>query len=264
MADNQNMQTKKFILLMILFALIPLMGCSNDPVTSVDGLRKSFYESGAVESEKTYSLGELNGPTHVYYENGVIAWEGHYLNGKLDGIARFFYDTGVIQAQRSYSDGIQTGQAKIFNPEGNFFALFNIQNGRKNGIATYFYPGGTPFKSETYVNGIKDGPEIIYGRGGEIKSEINYHNGKPVLNQKPEAASSITAASTTLKTPTATSAAIPKKRAPQKLPTPEELLEVAARQNPLAADAFAPADEKDNEPAQPSSSEVPAPPSSGE
>jgi hypothetical protein len=165
-------------LMILIVGLQSFCSCSpSTPQLSLDGLRKSFYQGGQLESEKTYLNGELSGPSRVYYKNGQIAWEGSYLNGKLDGSAKFFYDNAAIQAQRNYDDGVQTGQTKIFSKTGTLMAVYAVENGRRHGESIYLYESGVPLKKETYVKGIKEGPETIFGRDGSIKLVRNYRNG---------------------------------------------------------------------------------------
>jgi len=219
------MVKKRILLIPLVLGLQTLLGCSPAHPPSADGLRKSFYQNGQVESEKTYLHGKLSGPSRVYYENGQIAWEGRYINEKLEGPAKFFYDNGIIQAERLYADGVETGQAKLFSPQGTLIVLFNVEKGRKHGDATYFYQNGAPLKRETYVQGVKEGPETLFGRDGQVKAVRNYRNGVP-----------IGAAITPPPSSTAVVAAIPAKKA---LPTPEELLKAAAR---IAAPSQEPAE----------------------
>lgn len=243
------MTKKKLRLITMIIGLQAFLGCSQSPQGTVEGLRKSFYEGGQIESEKTYLKGELSGPARIYYENGQLAWEGRYLNGKLDGSGKFFYDTGVIQAVRSYADGIQTGQAKIFSPTGALMANFNIEKGRKNGEATYFYLSGVPLKKETYVSGIKEGPETIFSREGQPKSTRIYRNGLPIGGPPAAEIGSAAVPPTGTENRLPSSANIPKTASAsaarpvtqRHIPSPEELMQAVARAKAQNANPAVPA-----------------------
>jgi len=236
-------------LMILLIGLQAFCSCSpSTPQSSLDGLRKSFYQGGQLESEKTYLNGELSGPTRIYYKNGQIAWEGNYLNGKLDGSAKFFYDNAAIQAQRNYVDGVQTGQTKIFSKTGTLMAVYAVENGRKHGESIYLYESGVPLKRETYVKGIKEGPETIFGRDGNIKSVRNYRNGM-LIGEPPTSNSDIDLNTQTAEPPQRREPALnpPQpavtnqtqdrmvSRTPRSIPTREELLQAVARSKALPA-----------------------------
>jgi len=238
------MRKKISYALITLLMMQPLSGCSRSEPAGATGLKKAFYPGGQLESEKTYANGQLDGPCRIYYENGQLAMEGNYLNGKLDGRARFFYESGILQAERIYLDGIQTGQAKIYTPSGAHLATFTMENGRKSGKAIYYYQNGAVLKTVTYLNGVKDGPEAIFGRSGEIKSMHVYVQGKLATNQlsptQPQPSGNPLPQENRIRSVNEAVAKLAaEKTAPvqkNKLPTPEELLQAAARSAKIPAD----------------------------
>lgn len=71
----------------------------------LDGSSLYFYKDGVLKEERTYSLGILNGWVKTYYENGAPKDEFYVKEGKKDGVAREFYNNGGIKVFSIYEDG---------------------------------------------------------------------------------------------------------------------------------------------------------------
>ena len=51
-------------------------------------IRKSYYESGALQYETPYVNGEKHGIAKWYYRSGALLWVTPYVNGKVQGIVK--------------------------------------------------------------------------------------------------------------------------------------------------------------------------------
>ena len=71
----------------------------------LDGTSLYFYKDGVLKEERTYSMGILNGWVKTYYENGAPKDEFYIKEGKKDGVAREFYNNGGIKIFSIYEDG---------------------------------------------------------------------------------------------------------------------------------------------------------------
>jgi antitoxin component YwqK of YwqJK toxin-antitoxin module len=58
------------------------------------GLFVAYHENGSVASEGEYLDGKEDGLWRDYHPNGKLAAEGRYVDGKEEGIWRYFDSTG--------------------------------------------------------------------------------------------------------------------------------------------------------------------------
>ena len=69
-----------------------------------DGVYKTYYESGKLESLATYKDGELDGPYEIYHqlkdkENLQLKDKGTYVAGELDGLAERYYEERSVMGE---------------------------------------------------------------------------------------------------------------------------------------------------------------------
>lgn len=74
---------------------------------AIDGVAKWFYETGILKEERSYMLGKLNGWTRTYYPNSAPKEEYYVNDGRLDGQYKTFYDNGGIKSITSYIGGMK-------------------------------------------------------------------------------------------------------------------------------------------------------------
>lgn len=70
-----------------------------------DGTSYWFYPNGNLESEKTYSIGKLNGWIKSYYKSGLVKEEFYVNEGVKDGLHKAYYENGGLKFVKSYDKG---------------------------------------------------------------------------------------------------------------------------------------------------------------
>lgn len=70
-----------------------------------DGIHKTYYPSGALESVYEIKNGQYEGIWNFYSEYGVLLKEESYQNGKIHGLSKFYYETGELLGEVSYELG---------------------------------------------------------------------------------------------------------------------------------------------------------------
>lgn len=94
-----------------------------------DGLIKSFYPEGTIESQIFYIKDVLDGTAKWYYKNGVPKEERNYDMGKLHGWKRTYYENGAPKSEVYINEGVKDGIAKEFYENGGLKTLFVYDNG---------------------------------------------------------------------------------------------------------------------------------------
>lgn len=114
----------------------------------VEGLWRSYYESGGIKSTVTYQNGFANGVAFFYFDNDrqttrvELTFEDDKINGQYrefyengnrkamlefsedspDGDAEFYYDSGVIKIEGQYEKGVKKGKWKHFTETGQLIS----------------------------------------------------------------------------------------------------------------------------------------------
>ncbi|MFH0866304.1 MAG: DUF3352 domain-containing protein [Bacteroidota bacterium] len=112
----------------------------------IDGICKTYYESGNLESSVNYNDGKVSGKATFYYDNDEQQMKAEltfndeeqihgeyfeyyengskkviieYEEGKANGDAQFYYDSGNIKIEGKYKKGKKFGTWKYYTEDGN-------------------------------------------------------------------------------------------------------------------------------------------------
>src|SRR6478752_2828385 len=80
----------------------------------LNGVRKVFYENGAIAEEATYVNDVKNGPYKKYGDKGIVLEESNYKNGQFDGNAIYRDELGNLVAQGPYVNGLKKGKWQFY------------------------------------------------------------------------------------------------------------------------------------------------------
>ncbi|HDN26260.1 MAG TPA: toxin-antitoxin system YwqK family antitoxin [Thioploca sp.] len=113
----------------------------------------------------------------THYESGALQSVKSYRGSKLHGITKEFYETGEIKAELLYRVG-KLFAKKAFRRDGNLEYELKYEDGKKQETQIAYYATGELFRQHTLINGQREGLEYDYYRDGQTKAERNYENGK--------------------------------------------------------------------------------------
>lgn len=97
--------------------------------------------NGIMTVEHYNDKGQLEGEKVVYYPNGQIAEQSHYVNGKLDGISKVFSERGVLIKEFTYENDVLNGLSKYYDADGKMLAEGAYRNDQKHGIWKFYEKG---------------------------------------------------------------------------------------------------------------------------
>jgi TonB family protein len=112
---------------MFVIALIILFFVSVFPQ---DGLVKSFYSNGNVESEINFKDKVREGEAKYFYENGNIKEERSYLNGRVDGLVKIYSASGKLKEVFVIENGRREGPTNLFDENGNYLTDIIYEAGK--------------------------------------------------------------------------------------------------------------------------------------
>lgn len=98
-------------------------------VKAQNGIVRTYYDDGVIESELSYINDILDGISVFYYPNGNIREEISLSYGKAHGPHRKYFPNGLIKEDRSLKDGILDGLTKIYFENGALKQVLSYDNG---------------------------------------------------------------------------------------------------------------------------------------
>ena len=88
-----------------------------------------------------------------YYNNGQLAYEYPYVNGKLHGTRRYWHDNGQLWYERPYVGGKAHGIHRYWYDNGQLRYEWPCVNGKPHGIHRYWDYQGKLINTEHYLYG---------------------------------------------------------------------------------------------------------------
>ena len=74
-------------------------------------------------------IGQVNGITNLYYENGQLHKESNYLHEERQDITTSWYEGGELKSVCNFKDGKLNGEHKILNKDGSIKELAYYKDG---------------------------------------------------------------------------------------------------------------------------------------
>jgi antitoxin component YwqK of YwqJK toxin-antitoxin module len=149
-----------FWIVLLLFPL--LLTAQTQQQVSKDGYNTFYYDNGKISSEGTMREGKPDGYWKTYAPNGNIKSEGNRKNFQLDSIWKFYNEQGILAFEFSYQEGKKTGLKKTFDTKEKALVMSeDYQSDVKQGFTIIYFR-----------------PSEAAGKSGKIKQTIPFVNGK--------------------------------------------------------------------------------------
>lgn len=128
----------------------------------------------------------LEGSDKLYYDNGLLLYEGGLVNGAMHGKGRIYLPTGVLIYEGEVANDTMHGKGTLYNADGLiWYEAEFVENSVTGKGKLYFYGtlAGPDELRQTYegdlVDGIPEGQGKYFDRDGKIKYEGTLANGNP-------------------------------------------------------------------------------------
>lgn len=79
-------------------------------------------QNGVLAEETQFVEGKPEGPCRKYSDTGVMIMECQYHNGLLEGPAKTYYPSSLLKEEGQYEKGQKVGKWKTYNEEGDVIA----------------------------------------------------------------------------------------------------------------------------------------------
>ena len=134
---------------------------------------KGYNKEGNIDFE----IKEGNGKVKIYYLDGILLFEGEYLNGKINGQGKEYDYDGKLEFEGEYINEERNGKGKEYYDDGKLKFDGEYLNGKRNGKGKEYYIDGELYFEGEYLNG-KRWNGKGYNKEGNIDFEIKEGFGK--------------------------------------------------------------------------------------
>ena len=93
---------------------------------------KSYYPSGKLQSEISFTDSLRDGPAKFYYENGNLKEERNYQTGRVEGTIRLYHKNGNLSEVFSIIDGVREGPTSLYDSKGNYVGDISYTSGKQD------------------------------------------------------------------------------------------------------------------------------------
>ena len=154
---------KCFFILVIFFTI---------SVFPQQGLIKSYYPDGKVQSEINYSNNIRNGDAKFYFENGNLEKTLTYVNGRVDGLVKEYYENGKLKLSYTIVNGKKDGPVSFFKEDGSFINDITYEKGKRLSDNTPPFEETTKSDSTTVITSNTAASDTIIKITKEVKEEV--------------------------------------------------------------------------------------------
>ena len=150
----------------------------------LDGLQKSYHESGNTKEEYYCDEGKVNGKYKLFYESGNINIEANFKNDKQNGLYTEYYENEQILKNIEFIDGkIKDGIVKEFFNTGQLKKITEFKKGKINGFEKIYFDNGQLNSIINYVDGNQNGEWKFFDKNGEILDTGEFINGNGTIKE---------------------------------------------------------------------------------
>jgi len=145
-----------------------------------NGVTRIYYPGTTnILNEGNISGNKINGVWRTYYESGNLKSAVNYLNGTLNGISYFYFDDEVntVATEINFENDVIIDSYKEFYDNGAQKAVLTYKDAKANGKAEFYYKTGKLKIEGEYKDGIKDGKWKYYDINGDLISKEKWKEG---------------------------------------------------------------------------------------
>jgi antitoxin component YwqK of YwqJK toxin-antitoxin module len=135
-----------------------------------------YFPDGNKMAEMNFCDSGIRAEALLYYQNGLLAAQGVYVDEKKDSVWKYFsfYDKRLASME-TYADGIKAGLSAVYYSNGQFSETFWYEAGNKNGPWMQYYENGNTKMKAIFENDQRHGDFKFYTSSGNIEISGKYY-----------------------------------------------------------------------------------------
>ena len=137
----------------------------------LQGQGREYDEDGLLIYEGNFVDGVRSG-TGSCYEGGVLVYEGEFANGLYEGMGSL-YEDGALAYRGNFAAGLQEGDGTAYYPSGERAYTGSFAQGLYEGEGTAYRENGDVLYRGSFAQGLYDGSGTLYLEDGDqIRGEF--------------------------------------------------------------------------------------------
>lgn len=148
-----------------------------------DGLALTYHPNGKVAIEAPYIAGKLDGVFKTYFESGKLWKTVGYKNGVEEGFTIVLHENGKRASREKYSAGVLDGLSEEWDEKGVTRRKIPYKSGRIHGRAQVYDDLGALKEEMDFVDGVRTGIYRRYEKGVMVL-EAEFENNRCIKNCK--------------------------------------------------------------------------------
>lgn len=141
-------------------------------------LATQYFPNGQIMSLINYDNGQLNGVSKTFNESGALLTEFNYKDNVRNGLCVTYFPNGNIESSFMYDNGVVAGQYQTFTEEGKPIFAGTMDEELFTGTFFQYHENGVLAKSAEYKSNVLDGTLTKYYETGNIAAVVPYSNGR--------------------------------------------------------------------------------------
>ena len=138
----------------------------------LQGKGKEYDEEGLLRYEGDFVDGQRSGDGTLY-EGGVLVYQGQFSGGQINGTG-VAYEDGVKYYQGTFVDGLYEGEGTAYYPDGTRSYVGSFAAGLYEGEGTQYDQEGRMCYQGSFAEGLYEGSGTIYrSDGDQIRAEFS-------------------------------------------------------------------------------------------
>jgi len=127
---------------------------------------------------KVDAQGHRQGHWKAYDVNGLLKFEGRFVDNVPIGTFKYYYESGKIKAVSEMYDQGRRARTKVYHKNGRLMAKGNYLEKKKDSSWVYYSDyDGVLLSTEFYQNGLLEGIVLNYFPTGSVAEEMPYKAG---------------------------------------------------------------------------------------
>ena len=132
-----------------------------------------FLPALCVQAQEREGVDTVYSTVRSFYEDGTLATEINYINGKPIGVYKFYYPNGSLMEEGVWNEEHLTGSFRRYHSNGQLAQEFTYdEDGKRIGTQKYFYTNGG-IQAEKKI-GPPEHIIVRYSKDGQQKVFISF------------------------------------------------------------------------------------------
>lgn len=121
--------------------------------------------------------GRRQGHWRGTFTNGVLRYQGQFVNDQPEGTFRYYYPDGALRAELHHDTARELVPAVYFHKNNQPMATGQFKNNQRTGLWRFFSEAGVKLAENEYAEGQLEGKSITFFPSGEVAETVEYKSG---------------------------------------------------------------------------------------